>query len=376
MKTWLVVLLVILLLIILGSGGYFGYQYYQNNSQPKLVQQTPIPAPTPKPLEKFTFDNLSKRDYSGSAIEIREPLNADTAQEDGYNSNVFFFISDDKKVSGQINIPIPPTSNPEPEATDSAEMADTPAPTWVMPTNGKLPVIVMIRGFVDRDMYETGIGTSRAAGVLAANGYITLSLDFLGYGQSDPPMPSVSERQDTQEYDVWWERFNNPVQVLNLLASIKNLPQADPDKIGIWAHSNGGQIALSVLEISQKAYPTTLWAPVTKPFPFAILFFTDEFEDEGKALRAEVARLEKDYDVRQYSITDYLDRIIAPLQIHQGSADDAVPLKWSNEFVAKLKNLKKDYKYYTYQSADHNMAGSWNTVINRDLVFFEKYLYD
>lgn len=189
-------------------------------------------------------------------------------------------------------------------------------------------------------------------------------------------MPSVSERQDTQEYDVWWERFNNPVQVLNLLASIKNLPQADPDKIGIWAHSNGGQIALSVLEISQKAYPTTLWAPVTKPFPFAILFFTDEFEDEGKALRAEVARLEKDYDVRQYSITDYLDRIIAPLQIHQGSADEAVPLKWSNEFVTKLKNLKKDYKYYTYQSADHNMAGSWNTVINRDLVFFEKYLYD
>jgi len=364
MKPWLIVLLVILLLIILGIGGYFGYQYYQSRTAHVLsLQNTPTPVPTPKPLEKFTFDNLSKRDYSGSAIEIREPLNADTAQEDGYNSSVFFFNSDDKKVSGQINIPIPPTSNSEPEATDSAQMAETPAPVWTMPANGKFPVIVMIRGFVDRDMYQTGIGTNRAAGVLAQNGYITLSPDFLGYGQSDMP-----------ENDVWWERFNNPVQVLNLLASIKNLPQADSDKIGIWAHSNGGQIALSALEISQKDYPTTLWAPVTKPFPFAILFFTDEFEDEGKALRSEVARLEKDYDVRKYSITDYLDRIIAPLQIHQGTADEAVPFKWSNEFVAKLKNLKKDYKYYTYPNADHNMAGSWNKVVERDLAFFEKYL--
>ncbi len=357
MNKALIVFLIVLNVLLLGIGAYTGI-YYFTQYRSNIVQVKPnfVPVPTEKPLEKFTFDNLSKREYRGSQIEIDKQLNTETEAEDRYKSHLFFFVSDGKRVSGQINIPLPPT------ASDSAQEASESALLQI-PLNGKYPVLVMLRGFVDRDMYESGIGTKRAAGVFAQNGYITLAPDFLGYGKSDMP-----------ENDVWWERFNNPVQVLNLLASIKTLDQADPEKIGIWAHSNGGQIALSVLEISRQNIPTTLWAPVTKPFPFAILFFTDEFEDEGKALRAEVARLENDYDARQYSISDYFDLVQAPLQIHQGGADDAVPLKWSNEFVKKLKELKKNYKYYTYPYADHNMAGSWNQVVERDLIFFEKYV--
>jgi len=359
MKTWLIFIIGGISLLILGIGGYFGYRYFQERTANVLsLQNTPQPSPTEKPMEKFSFENLSKREYPGSEIEISDQLNAETETIDGFKSHIFYFLSDGKRISGQINIPLPPSASDSAQiASDSAELT-----TNILPENGKYPVIVMLRGFVDRDIYETGIGTKRAGEVFAQNGYITLAPDFLGYGKSDMP-----------ENDVWWERFNNPVQVLNLIKSIKNLEEADPEKIGIWAHSNGGQIALSVLEISRLAIPTTLWAPVTKPFPFAILYFTDEFDDEGKALRAEIARLEKDYDVRQYSITDYFDRIEAPLQIHQGGADEAVPLKWSNDFVKKLKELKKEHKYYTYPYADHNMAGSWNQVVERDLMFFEKY---
>src|SRR3990167_487414 len=65
---------------------------------------------------------------------------------------------------------------------------------------------------------------------------------------------------------------------LTLLSSLENLNsgleasysgriKADSAKVGIWGHSNGGQIALSVLEITGKNYPTVLWAPVSKPFP-------------------------------------------------------------------------------------------------------------
>jgi len=162
--------------------------------------------------------------------------------------------------------------------------------------------------------------------------------------------------------------------VLNLLSSIKNLPQADPDKIGLWGHSNGGQIALSVLAISQKEIPTTLWAPVTKPFPYSILYFTDEFEDEGKALRAELYRLEKDYDVAQFSVTNYLDKIRASLQIHQGTADQSVPVTWTNDFVEKLDELEIINNYFKHLGADHNMVSSWNEVIEQDLEFFEEEL--
>jgi uncharacterized protein len=317
-------------------GGFFGWLITSN----QLVKQgiiAPITAPTPapKPLLAFTFDALAQRKYEGSQIEVGEAL--DNENED-YTAYLFSFYSDGKKVTGQINFPMTEKSN-------------------------KMPVIVLLRGWANQETYRTGMGTEKAAAVFAQNGYITLAPDFLGYGGSDNP-----------ENDVWWERLNNPVIVLNLLSSIKTLPQADPGKVGIWAHSNGGQIALSALAISGQEIPTTLWAPVTKPFPYSILYFTDTFEDEGKALRAEIYRLEKDYDVTDFSLTNYLDQIKAPLQVHQGTVDQSVPVAWSNEFVKKLDELEITNSYFRHPGADHNMVGAWNEVVRKDLEFFEKEL--
>jgi len=36
-----------------------------------------------------------------------------------------------------------------------------------------------------------------------------------------------------------------------------------------------------------------LWNPVSKLFPYSILYYTDSFEDKGKALRASLAKLDK-----------------------------------------------------------------------------------
>ena len=142
---------------------------------------------------------------------------------------------------------------------------------------------------------------------------------------------------------------------------------------------------MTVLEISQKEYPTVLWAPVSKPFPYSILYYTDEAEDKGKLLRKKLAKFEQDYDVDLYSLTNYLDRITAPLQIHQGTADEAVPQKWSDEFIKgfKIKNFpaKRDpalqeklkISYYLYPGADHNLVGAWDRVVRRDVEFFRRY---
>jgi fermentation-respiration switch protein FrsA (DUF1100 family) len=113
---------------------------------------------------------------------------------------------------------------------------------------------------------------------------------------------------------------------------------------------------------------------VTKPFPYSVLYFTDTFEDEGQALRVQICRLEKDYDVFQFSLTNYLNQIKAPLQIHQGTADKSVPVAWSNEFVEKLDELEITNSYFRHSGADHNMVGSWNEVVKQDLEFFEKEL--
>ena len=92
-----------------------------------------------------------------------------------------------------------------------------------------------------------------------------------------------------------------------------------------------------------------------------------------------------------------LDKLQGSIQIHQGSADDAVPVAWNDEFVEKLKaenKLRKDaleesktstqsaephsilppieINYFKYPGANHNLQPDWNTAIQRDLIFFQQ----
>lgn len=344
MKKWTIVFL---LFIVLCISLYF-ILFSVTRKEDKSFISGLIP---PKPLEKYTFENLRKKQFVPSIISLGRPL----IEQDEFTSQLFYFDSDSKKISGLFNVPTP---------------------------EGVYPVIIMLRGFVAKEIYDIGIGTKRGGEFFAQNGFITLSPDFLGYGESDNPSRDAIE-----------ERFQTYTTTLSLLSSLENLNnaldasysgriRADTTKVGIWGHSNGGQIALSVLSITGKNYPTVLWAPVSKPFPYSILYFTDEFDDYGKALRKVVANFEKDYDVELYSPTNYFSWINSPIQIHQGIDDDAVPKKWSDQLAEKLEVLKKDLQYFVYPNADHNLMPAspqggpdgWNTAIQRSLNFFKIYL--
>jgi dipeptidyl aminopeptidase/acylaminoacyl peptidase len=287
-----------------------------------------------KPLLKYTFQNLKNRGGIPRQIKLEKVIN----QENDFTAYLFSYQSEGKRITGVAHIPN---------------------------KVGKLPVIVMIRGYVDQDQYQSGVGTTPAAQVYSANGFITLAPDFLGYGESDLP---------PQSDNIWEERFMRPLEVMDLLASVGNLPQADPNKIFLWGHSNGGMIALSVLEISGASYPTTLWAPVSQFFPYDVLYYTFESDDKGKFLRKSLADFEKDYDVNDFSIDEYWSWIKAPVQVHQGLSDAYIPLSWSENLVSKLKEAGNEVTFYIYPDTDHQMRPVWDTVVQRDLAFFNKYL--
>ncbi len=303
---------------------------YGNRAVQKYLASGQIISPLGKiferPLDKYTIDALRVRTFTGSRIVLDEPI----ATTSAYTKYIFHFISDDKKVTGVATIP--PGDN--------------------------LPVIVQLRGFIDPKTYFPGNGTVRSAEVFARNGFISLAPDFLGYAGSDQPAS-----------DVFEERFETYTTALNLLASVPTLPMAS-DKIGIWGHSNGGQIALTVLEILNRPVPAVLWAPVSKPFPYSILYFTDDIPDHGKALRKVTADFETNYDAEKYSLTNYLERISGPVLLQQGTADQNVPQAWSDALAKQLKNVD----YVTYQGADHNMIGAWDAAVARDVAFFRKEL--
>lgn len=331
------------LLLILAILGIFIISKNQKLEKEKVKE---------KPLAKYTFENLKKKQFLPLPIVLGHVLDED----ESVISQMFYYTlretidgkSQYKKVSGLINVPT---------------------------LEGTYPVIVMMRGFVPKKIYSTGIGTQRAGKFFAQNGFITIASDFLGYGKSDnPSKDSIGERLQTY------------TTVLSLLSSLPNLNsgliasysgkiKADSSKVGIWGHSNGGQIALSVLEITGKNYPTVLWAPVSKSFPYSIFFFMDEFDDHGKALRKAVANFESDYDIELYSPSNFYSWINAPIQLHQGTADDAVPQKWSDNLVEELTKLGKKTDYFVYPGADHNLLpDGWPTAVQRSLDFYKEKL--
>ena len=336
-STWL---LFALLFISLVANGFLAAHLVTSSSL-KPISPIANTQPTPKPLLELTFAKLASRIPKPSQINLVGIIDTNS----NFTSHLFNYTTDNKKVTGQINLP-----------TDYLQK--------------NLPVVVMIRGYVDPAIYRTGLGTSSAAAFFANNDFITVAPDFLGYGDSDNPDP-----------DTFAARLQKPITVIDLIASLKQLHYVNQDQIFLWGHSNGGQIALSVLEITGQPYPTTLWAPVTKPFPYSILYYTDEYDDEGFALRRALANFEELYDPRDYSITNHLNLLKAPIQLHQGGTDDAIPVEWSQDFAAQIQTLSEStqsgdlaIQYHFYPQSDHNLRPDWDTVTQRDLEFFNQHL--
>ena len=252
-----------------------------------------------KPFEKYAVENLANIKIQEGEIKILD----DYLFEFYFNPNLDGKTI--KKTTGQIRIP---------------------------EGKGPFPLVLMLRGYVDQEIYQTGVGTSRAAEVFAQNGYLTLAPDFFGYAASDQEADNIFEA-----------RFQTYVTALALLNSLDQIDSWDDQNVFLWGHSNGGQIALTILEITGREIPTTLWAPVSKPFPYSILYYTDESDDKGKLIRRELAKFEDLYDTDLFSIHSYYDRINAQIQLHQGTADDAVPVAWSDNLVKTLENLDKEF---------------------------------
>lgn len=340
MKKWISYILLGLLAATLGWG-LSRYYYLPKTPNDAVVRNFLQNQIKPRPYDKYAIEALSAKNIPSTEIEIGETVKENPT----FTSYLFSFSLDptlegkeEKKVTGLINIP---------------------------KGNGPFALIVMFRGYVDQEIYKTGDGTRRAAEFFARNGFITVAPDFLGYADSDKEAGNIFE-----------SRFQTYTTALVLLKSLSTIRQYDQTTPFIWGHSNGGQIALTVLEITAANYPTVLWAPVGKPFPYSILYYTDESEDRGKLIRRELAAFEENYDVELYSLTNYLDKISTPIQIHQGTGDDAIPIDWTDNLVKQLLNLDRvtasgvNVDYYKYPGADHNLNPSWDTAVSRSLNFF------
>lgn len=347
-KKWLRTLNYILIPVIFTLIGWFGHTLYLLPKDSNKLTET-ISLVKPTPLLKYTVENLSKTNFEVSEIKIGDILE-ETDEYTKYKYSMEFnpdLSESTKTVSGVINIP---------------------------KGSGPFPIIVMFRGFASQETYVMGTGTQPSARVFASEGFITIAPDFLGYGESSK-----------EASDIFETRFQTYVTAIATLKSIEALKDqplkagsnnitVDTDNIFIWGHSNGGQIALTALEIAGVDYPTVLWAPVSMRFPASILYYIDEAEDGGKYLIGEVNKFLEVYDAEKYSLLNYLANIKAPIQLNQGTADTAVPYWQSDGLNKKLEGEEILVEYIKYSGADHNMRPRWDEVVSNNLLFFNSHL--
>lgn len=335
MRRWVIWLVILSVLVFGGTAVFDLYRGDKGIVSPIVSSLKSRSSTKEDKYSQYSFEALSQRQFVPGKIN----LNTVTKKEKNFTTYVFTYQSDGKTISGMANIPS---------------------------GTGKFPVIILLRGYADKKYYHIGLGTEKSANFLAENGFLTLAPDFLGYGYSD-----------WEDQDILLARFYRPVEVLNLLAAISSLPSADSNSIGLWGHSNGGQIALSILEITGKSYPTSLWAPVSLGFPESVLTYLGTQEEVGNVVKEKIEEFIQGNDPKKYSIIEYFNKIKAPFVIHQATADELIKVDWTKNLVEKLKSQGLSVDLYLYPKENHNFNRYEETgdlLRQKDLEFFKKYL--
>jgi uncharacterized protein len=337
------------------------------------VTETPTVIPTSTPLPHlmylYTIAGLREREYAGGVIS----LDARLAFNDEFSTWLISHPSDGLRITGVLNIPA---------------------------GEGPFPVIVMNHGYYPRSQYSSGDGSQRAAEYLTRRGYLTISSDYRSWGGSD----------------VAASFFHTGLvaDVMNLIASLTSLPQADVSRIGMWGHSMGGGITTKILTIQGGLdKPSAIASGYSTIVRAAVLYAPNSADDAdliarwgygcigdifagesletcnsadvipeslpAEVIAAYVESTQSPERMREIAPIYHLDSVSVPVQIHIGSADGdyigSTPPEWSYKLNQALLAAGVDVELFVYQGERHSFTGdAWLTFMDRAVEFFDSHL--
>lgn len=334
---------------------------------PQILIETMTPLPTETPTQTpqasfnlifpYTIQGLRGHAYQSGTITILSAL----VINDEFSRYTIRYPSDGLDITGILQIPR---------------------------GDGPFPVILMNHGYSNRVTYASGDGTMRAAEYLVRRGYITLASDYRSWGGSD-----------------WGPSLFHTglvVDVINLMNAIPSLPQADPNRIGMWGHSMGGGITTKILTIDPRLKAAVLYAPNSADDADIIARWgygcIGEFpleEPLEKCNAADVIPLELPVElVEAYEAAavdpailqsiapiHYLESVHAPVQIHIGTADgqtlNSTPPEWSYKLHRAMVDAGKQVELFIYEGERHSFSGdAWFIFMSRAAAFFDEHVKD
>jgi uncharacterized protein len=305
---------------------------------------TPAPVATQPNLVPLAIDAMRQREYPGSDLAIEQTLAAGA----NYRRYVASYQSDGLKIFGLLTVP----------------NGSKPATGW--------PVIIFNHGYIPPTVYRTTERYVAYVDAFARDGYIVFKPDYRGFGSSEgKPVSAYYAPDDT-------------VDVLNAVTTLQRYPAADPNRIGMWGHSMGGNITLRALVIDPRIKVAVIWAGVNATYKDLLENWHPTGGDQPSPSFAGSARQSylgqfgtpeqnpKFWD--SISPMAYLADITAPIQLHHGTGDTEVPLQFSQTLANDLHAANKPVELYTYAGADHNIAQGFSLAMSRSVAFFDRNL--
>ncbi len=329
-----------------------------------LPTATSTASPWSTDPDALQIEVMRQQSYPGSQITIEQTLEPGA----NYNQYIVSYRSDGYKINALMTVPF-------------GEMPDT---GW--------PVIIFNHGYITPAEYRTTERYVAHVNIIARHGYIVFKPDYRGHGSSEGS-------------EVNGGGYGTPGytdDVLNAVASLKAYPDADPDRIGMWGHSMGGQITLRAMVVSKDIKAGVIWGGVVTPYP-EIIALWDYTRNPGlypgMALPQEstpqssteswlqdfsgwVADFSRKYGEPEQnpdfwetiSPNAYLSDLSGPLQLHHSTTDEMVPLAWSETLVEELQRAGEPYEFYTYAGDNHNISANFSAAMQRTIEFFDTYV--
>lgn len=308
----------------------------------------PIPSATRTPPLAFNplqIEYLRQRDYPGSAITVEQTL----APGANYDRYVVSYVSEGLKIYALMTVP----------------RGAKPETGW--------PVLIFNHGYISPSQYSTTGSYAAYVDVLARSGYIVFKPDYRGNGKSEGSAPGG---------------YGSPaytIDVLNALASLKRYPDVDPNRIGMWGHSMGGQVTLRAMVITKDIRAGVIWAGVVGPYP-ELVDNWNQPSTSDLSIPLSVRRWREGL-IAQYGTTaqnppfwasvspnTFVADLSGPLQLHHDLGDSEVPARFSQELYDEVKQVGKTVELYTYPGDDHNLAKDLSLAMQRTMAFFDKFV--
>lgn len=319
-----------------------------------VLLTTPFPStynPTPRPSRPITLPTLHplsiasmrNRTYTPSQISIISTL----PPHNTYSSYIVSYVSDGYTVYGLLAIP---------NST---------------PSKDGFSAIIMNHGYIDPKVYSTVSDYESEVDAFASHGYVVLKPDYRGTGQS----------QGTAEV-----AYGSPADSIDSLVafwSLQSYPNVNPNAIGMWGHSMGGNVTLRDIEITSGVRAAVIWSGVVASYQNLISFWGIDSTSPGQTGEESLEALIQKYGMpKQNPIfwngidpTQHLDLVSTPMLLQVGLQDTLALPQFSKDLFTSLQAKGKTVQYDEYANESHELQGdAHNQIIDQTLLFFDTYL--